>query len=478
MKHVKSKLHNFIIWERPCYPGLIYTAGESVVIPHKKEFGRPWSKTYAFWAKGMVRFIWPKKEFLANARYIAKNFLDDKYFQSKVTRFYKLNQELNRANKKIEKLDLTRLSDQDFLRLNHNFQKVYLTWWGLTQVAEPAAAGLELYVKEHLNLTTEELSTLTTPTKKSYTMEEEEKIFSLALVYRRVKKISLVDLRRHAKRYFWLNNAYDHTYLLGPDYFFHKVKEVALKMSSRQIKEALKNNQNRLTLAKTRIKDLSRKLTISPTVMAAVKRIDWLADFQDKRKALSLEANYYIDEIMKELSRRSGLPYNSVRYLVPQEYSLALAGKISLISLKNRQKFMGIIYTEQGIRIYSGEIAKIKESHLLGQVRRDDTNEIEGTRAMGGKIIGRARVILRKADISSMKSGEILVTTMTSPDFIAAMRKAAAIVTDAGGITCHAAIISRELNIPCVIGTKIASRIIKNGDLIEVNANHGIVKKI
>ena len=65
---------------------------------------------------------------------------------------------------------------------------------------------------------------------------------------------------------------------------------------------------------------------------------------------------------------------------------------------------------------------------------------------------------------------------MTMPDFVMAMKKAAAIVTDEGGITCHAAIISREFKKPCIVGTRIASDILQNGDLIEVDANKGLVK--
>ena len=77
-----------------------------------------------------------------------------------------------------------------------------------------------------------------------------------------------------------------------------------------------------------------------------------------------------------------------------------------------------------------------------------------------------------------MQKGEILVAIMTTPDFTPALKKAAAIVTDEGGVTCHAAIISRELGIPCVVGTRIATRTFKNGDILEVDANHGIVRKI
>jgi len=65
---------------------------------------------------------------------------------------------------------------------------------------------------------------------------------------------------------------------------------------------------------------------------------------------------------------------------------------------------------------------------------------------------------------------------MTVPDFLPAMKKAKAIVTDEGGLTCHAAIVSRELSIPCIIGTRIATKVLKDGDLVEVDSNEGKIR--
>ena len=78
--------------------------------------------------------------------------------------------------------------------------------------------------------------------------------------------------------------------------------------------------------------------------------------------------------------------------------------------------------------------------------------------------------------MGKMEKGNIMVAHTTFPALIPAMKKAAAIVTDDGGITCHAAIVARELKIPCVVGTKIATQVLKDGDLVEVDADKGIVK--
>ena len=81
------------------------------------------------------------------------------------------------------------------------------------------------------------------------------------------------------------------------------------------------------------------------------------------------------------------------------------------------------------------------------------------------------------SDIPKMKQGDILVSPATNPNLVPAMKKAAAIVTDFGGLTCHAAIVSRELGIPCVVGTKIATKVLRDGDRVAVNATLGEVTK-
>ena len=74
--------------------------------------------------------------------------------------------------------------------------------------------------------------------------------------------------------------------------------------------------------------------------------------------------------------------------------------------------------------------------------------------------------------------GDILVTSMTTPDWEPIMKKSSGIITDKGGRTCHAAIVARELGVPCIVGTRIATKILKDGDIVELDANHGIVRII
>ena len=82
------------------------------------------------------------------------------------------------------------------------------------------------------------------------------------------------------------------------------------------------------------------------------------------------------------------------------------------------------------------------------------------------------------ADLAKVNEGDILVALQTAPDILPAMRKAAAFVTDMGGITCHAAIVAREMKKPCIVGTKSATKIIQDGDFLEVDADKGDVRII
>ena len=103
--------------------------------------------------------------------------------------------------------------------------------------------------------------------------------------------------------------------------------------------------------------------------------------------------------------------------------------------------------------------------------------ETKGQVAFAGKAKGIVKIIYVPADMAKMNKGDILVSQATSPDLLSAMKKAAAIVTNVGGLIAHAAITARELKIPCIVGTTNATQIFKDGDLVEVDATKGTVKK-
>ena len=119
-----------------------------------------------------------------------------------------------------------------------------------------------------------------------------------------------------------------------------------------------------------------------------------------------------------------------------------------------------------------------KNELLIDKVPESNVSEVKGQSAYPGVVKGSVRIVLSLADSKNIKEGEVLVSTMTDPSYLPAMKRAIAFITDEGGILSHAAIVARELKKPCVIGTKIATKILKDGDLVEVDANTGRVRII
>ncbi len=122
----------------------------------------------------------------------------------------------------------------------------------------------------------------------------------------------------------------------------------------------------------------------------------------------------------------------------------------------------------------------------ISELKEGEAEKIEGSEGKGEKIlsglpaspgigVGRVKLVLDMKDLGKVKQGDVLVTKMTTPDMVPAMKKASAIVTDEGGMTSHAAIVSRELGIPCIVGTQKATQLLKEGELITVDATRGVV---
>ena len=103
---------------------------------------------------------------------------------------------------------------------------------------------------------------------------------------------------------------------------------------------------------------------------------------------------------------------------------------------------------------------------------------IHGTVASVGYAKGPVRIVNRTEEINKIQQGDIMVSVATHPGLLPAMKKAIEFVTDSGGVTSHAAIVAREMKKPCIIGTKIATQILKDGDWIEIDTKKGDIRRV
>lgn len=190
---------------------------------------------------------------------------------------------------------------------------------------------------------------------------------------------------------------------------------------------------------------------------------------------------WFTNRLLPYLEKHFGVKTKLSRQFTFQELlQFLLIGDYDETELKKRDDYFAIGMRNGQIFLKSSDEGRIYAESLLPDLTKYK-NEIEGQIAKMGFVRGHAYVLHWNAkdvvkEMEEMPKGSILVAGQTRPQLMPAIRKAAAIVTDEGGITSHAAIVSRELGIPCVIGTKIATKIIKTGDIIEVDANEGIVR--
>lgn len=244
----------------------------------------------------------------------------------------------------------------------------------------------------------------------------------------------------------------------------------------------MNNLKKKVNNLKEKEKKIYKKYSFSDDLKLHLKITEIMGESIDERKKNMLIITYYIEEYCKEVAKRFNINISKIKnYTFDEIRKLLLKGEkaderlfrkrikdsVYLIKRKNTDDAETTwFYGKQAIEILKRTSPKI-------------TKEIKGQVASAPvkKVNGMVQVILDTSE-QKFEEGNILVTTMTRPDFVPLMRKAKAIITDEGGITCHAAIISRELGIPCVIGTKIATKVLKDGDYVEVDTEKGIVRKI
>jgi phosphohistidine swiveling domain-containing protein len=221
--------------------------------------------------------------------------------------------------------------------------------------------------------------------------------------------------------------------------------------------------------------ELIKKLVLSKDVMEYVHQASSLPHWRLLRTEKSIEAAYNLRGMFDEIGKRSG--FSNVLLCYYWEVGNLIERKsFNKESVSQRKDGYGLMIMKDRIYDLDKESRSIIKTEIESKIELGKL--IKGNVACRGFVKGKVRVMQNTKELGTFKDGEILVTSMTTPEYVPIMKMAAAIVTDEGGISCHAAIVSRELKIPCVIGTKNATKILKTGDMVEVDAEKGIVRKL
>ena len=240
-------------------------------------------------------------------------------------------------------------------------------------------------------------------------------------------------------------------------------------------------------LVEARLSDFIKRMRMFTAYLGAMKYVMNFLDkeFLDQHASPIFEARKYTEKLFFDLehtvdaigeyisSKKKCGPELVTAMITPEIIQYAKDGTLpDAEMLHKRYQQSAFLYEEDVTELVGGGVATIEDA-IYGQ----SSGILTGATAYPGKVSGVVRVI---TDFEKQKhdfqEGEILVTGMTNPNYLPLMKKAKAIVTDAGGVLSHAAIVSRELKVPCIIGTERATRVLEDGDMVEVDADKGVVR--
>lgn len=440
-------LNQWFKWEREAQVHLLYPTLEGSMQPLNDYTGFSFPTTTLIFQDGVVSWCMLQKEFDKLGENL-RGVFKDKNKEKKLVRDIKSSTEdLQKVERELDRENLNSLNNTELLNLYRNLYQKFLIFYSIGAISSPLSLETEKYLKEKVGLSDKQLNILAKPKRDSYSKEAEKYL------------LETKNITGFTKKYFWIDNNYSSVRNLT-------LQDIQQRLNSLKSTETKNNKLTKIG-----------RISLSAQERRLIELLRNYALYKDDRKKNILIFLHYYNELLKEIATRSRLNLEEIYYCFPFEIRKILNFKISKKEINQRKKLCVVLWRKGVIRprILVGEEAqKISSRFLLDKLI--ETKIIHGSVASPGKTTGRVRVLYTSKDCYKLKQGEVLVTFMTSPDFMEAIRKASAIVTNLGGVTSHAAIISRELTIPCIVGTKIATQVLKTGDLVEVDANEGEIK--
>lgn len=312
---------------------------------------------------------------------------------------------------------------------------------------------------------------------KTELLDAEKEEWELLDIKRRARFLSEAELdellEAHTQKYGWLP-MYDHNINpWGKHYFQRRLRELP-ENASAALQERMAELDERRHRLNTTLQFLG-----SEELERLVRLLQEYLVLRTYRTDILRIAYFNIAPLLTTIAEKIRLETPLIPYLTIDEIYEALDDTISIspAEVERRMEHVLLLNDEAGLKVFSKkeDIERILNEHL-GRARLSD--HLEGEGVWPGVVRGRVKIVEDISSGSKLEKGDILVATMTTPEMHNMIERAAAIVTDEGGITCHAAIVARELRIPCVIATENATKVLRDGDLVEVDAERGIVRRL
>ncbi len=391
----------------------------------------------------------------------------------------------------IAKKRLNDIATQELVRISNDFFKIYSELFDIGCAAELLDFSFNKTIPKELNRQqipaknhSEIISVLSMPKEESFSRSAEKEILFIAKAIQE-KKLNANKafqnqqikemIENHIEKYYWISCNYFSFSGLGARNVtklvaeaLQREKDPSTTLNKYDSEAAEWIEKEKQLLFQFNLDEKTRFL------LELAKRVAWM---YDKRKKAQMHGFYAIGRILKEICRRVDIDFDLAKYVIPTEIEDFAKGKIPAQVLFYRREHSFIDYNTHPPAILTGKPAQLAEEGLW-KTSELSKKEVNGVCASPGVAIGTCRVIKSKKQLHELRAGEILVTSMTDPEFVPFLKKVAGIITDDGGITSHSAIIARELGVPCIVGTKVATKVIQTGDRVELRAHHGLCRMI
>lgn len=311
------------------------------------------------------------------------------------------------------------------------------------------------------------LQILALPLKPNYVILEKMDLCRLA-----IKGYTEEDLRNHTKKY-------RHIPLFDFDHDPYTIEYFNAEINLLQNpKEELDKLEQEFNHRKEEYKKIIKELNPSLKLKNLITMMKHSAFFRDYADTIRQKLNYHLRGVYILLGEKVGLTLEEIALLTNDEieHHLHENKAFDKEEIERRKQAFLLVQLKDEVSIISGEEAMKEAQRLQLYETVEPTTTIKGLTASNGKKVGFAKVVYTNKDLKNIKEGDIMVTTMTRQDFVPAMRKIQALVTDEGGIVSHAAIMARELELPCIVGTKHGTKQISDGDIILFEGSTGTVE--
>ena len=402
--------------------------------------------------------------------------MDKKRFRNAYSSWLKFTQIIKKFEKTAN-TELSHHSDKQLSKLFDEWDNAHIEFWQKGFLPELSNWGGEKILKNEIlkfnkNSFIEIFEKLSAPERFSFFQKEEVEFLKIKLLPRETQKKKLA---LHQKKYYWLRNNYGFTRVLDVPFFEEELNRIKKKDAEKKLKKIL-DYPKQVREAKRAV---IKKYNIPFKIQKTAKGLSFCLWWQDLRKKFIFISNHIISQFLHEISRRKKIPFKDLCYYTCDEIKFLLKKGKKVNAKKRFNGFLMIYYERKGKEYISGRKAReLVKPYITIKIHKN-IKEFKGLVVSKGETVkGAVKILLTPRQMSKMKKGDILVAPMTSPDFITAMRKASAIITDEGGMTSHAAIVSRELGIPCIVGTRIATKVLKDGMLVGVDTTKGLVRII